>query len=98
MRELEQKISEIDAKKIAVDAVKESTSIAGDNQSISKNLEEMTKEIEELGVELEVALKMETGRMQSLSDASSKVDDILSETTNLDSTESALDALLGGSE
>lgn len=94
MRELEQKISEIDAKKVAVDAVRDNNAIAGDNKSISESLEAMAKEIEDLGVDVEVALRMETDKMTELDSATSKVDEILSEPSDLQSTEDMLNDLL----
>jgi phage shock protein A len=102
MRELEQKISEIDANKIAVDAVKESTSIAGDNKSISEELELMAKDIEDLGVEVEAALNMESDRMRDqmsdLDSNTSAVDEILSEPTDLNATQDMLDSILAGED
>lgn len=96
MRELSLKISEIDAKKIAVDAVRENTTLAGGNESIGKSLEAMSKEIEELGIDVEAALRIETDKMKELSNTNSKVDEILSEPTDLNSTEKMLDDLLKG--
>lgn len=94
MRDLAEKISEIDAKKVAVDAVRENTTLAGDNQSISAGLEEMAKEIEDLGIDVEAALNIESDKMKELSNTNSKVDEILSEPTDLNSTEQMLDDLL----
>ena len=97
MTELSQKINEIDSKKIAVDAVKESTSLAGNNESISDSLAAMSKEIEDLGIDVEAALRIETDKMTELSTTSSKVDEILSAPTDLNSTGEMLDNLLKGS-
>ena len=95
MKDLQQKISEIDAKKIAVDTVRQSTTIAGDNKSISAGLETMAKEIEDLGVDVEAALRIETDRMQDLDNSSSAVDELLSAPSNdLQSTQDMLDKLL----
>lgn len=94
MKDLSDKISEIDAKKYAVDAVKENTAIAGDNSSISDSLAAMQKEIEDLGVNVEAALTVETEKMASMNSTSSKVDEILSEPADLNSTEEMLNDLL----
>ncbi len=94
MKDLKQKISEIDAKKIAVDAVRDSTSIAGDNKSIGEGLEAMAKEIEDLGVDVEAALRIETDRMQDMENTSSVADELLSAPADMQSTEDMLDKLL----
>ncbi len=94
MADLEQKVSEIDAKKIAVDAVKEASSITG-GESIGDDFAALQKEIEDLGVNVDAALKMETDKMTELDSANSLADEILSEATGgLDNAEKMLDDLL----
>jgi DNA repair exonuclease SbcCD ATPase subunit len=94
MSKLASKISEIDAKKIAVDAVRENTILAGDNKSIGSNLEQLSKEIENLGVDVEAALRIETEKMEQMSQQSSVADELLSAPADLDSTQKMLEDLL----
>lgn len=94
MGKLASKISEIDAKKIAVDAVRENTILAGDNKSIGSGLEQLSKEIENLGVDVEAALRIETEKMNQMSQQNSVADELLSAPADLDSTQKMLEDLL----
>lgn len=94
MANLNQKIEEIDAKKVAVDAVKQASAIAGNDSSISDDLAKLEKEIEDLGVNVDAALSLETEKMTELQSATDMADDILSEPASLDNAEKMLDDLL----
>lgn len=96
MDKLAVKIEAIDAKKIAVDAVKEATSISGDTQSMNDSLADLEKDIEELSIDLETALRVEESKLADLDSSNSAADELLRETTNLDSLSSEIDDILSG--
>lgn len=97
MEQLDQKISEIDAKKVAVDAVKEASTLSGDKMSINDSLADLQKEIDDLAIDVETALRFEQGKLADIESTTSAADELLTEPASLESLGSEIDALLKGS-
>ncbi len=97
MINLDNKIAEIDNKKIAVDAVRQASVLSGDDASISDDINALNKEIEDMFVEVESALRVEEEKINAMQAETDAVDELLAEPTDLGGLMDDIDALLGDS-
>jgi chromosome segregation ATPase len=95
MAKLDSKIAEIQQKKEAIDTLKSSSIITGDS-SIMTKIDELSKQVQDLDVDIETALRVEETKMNEIVSQTKTVDELLAEPTDVSSTMSEIDAILGG--
>ena len=98
LAKLDDQIAEIKAKKSALDAMREASSITGAEASISDKFDALTKDVDELLTTVEIKLETEEAKVDErmAKEAESiSIDEILGEESNVDSTLSEIDAILG---
>ncbi|MEZ6095317.1 MAG: hypothetical protein R3C03_13975 [Pirellulaceae bacterium] len=97
MDDLESKLRTLKEKKEAIDTIRQSSSITSEQTSIMTKIEEITKSIDDLDVDIETAMRVETEKMKEATSQNMKVDDLLAEPEDLNSTMNKIDEILGKS-
>ena len=100
LTQLENQLDQIRSKKSALDAMKEAATIAGPGASISDKFNELTADVDELLVNIDTELKIEETKIDERiaevqTDNLVTLEELLDDKTDISSTMSEIDKLLG---
>ncbi len=96
--QIESKLEMIDSRRKAAENFRSAQSTMGGQTSITEKYKELNTNLDDLFVDVESAMQVEEGKLSELNidSSTSKVDELLAEPADLNSTMNRLDAILGG--